>query len=140
MAPHFSGGGFKMSQYMPLIFQKFFRKAEIPVPGLCLFYDKFLRYPSGPACQQVNPVGQQYGLVNVVGNKQGGQMDFVHHLQIPVMDGFFGQHIQCGKWLIQQGHAAGKQIRPKQSRPLAHAPDSWAGYFFWVPSRPNCRK
>ena len=49
-------------------------------------------------------------------------MDFVHHLQIPVMDGFFGQHIQCGKWLIQQGNAAGKQIRPKQSRPLAHAP------------------
>ena len=106
MAPRFSDGGFKMSQYMPLIFQKFFRKAEIPVPGLCLLYDEFLCYPSGPACQQVYPVGQQYGLVNVVGNKQGGQMDLIHHLQIPVMDGFLGHHVQCGKGFVQQRHAA----------------------------------
>ena len=104
MAP--SDCPFKMFQYMPLIFQKFCRKAEIPVPGLCLLYDEFLCYPSGPACQQVYPVGQQYGLVNVVGNKQGGQMDLIHHLQIPVMDGFLGHHVQCGKGFVQQRHAA----------------------------------
>lgn len=48
MAPRFSDGGFKMSQYMPLIFQKFFRKAEIPVVAFrakCKIFSRHLQKP-----------------------------------------------------------------------------------------------
>ena len=66
---------------------------EFGIAGLRRVNDDFLRDAAGIAGQQIDAVGEQNGLVDVVGDEQRGQPDLLHHIQKPAVDGTFGQGI-----------------------------------------------
>ena len=64
-------------------------------------------YPSGTAGQHNDPVTEIDGLINIMGDKQGGQINMLHNLQIPLMHTGLGQRVQGTERLIQKGNSAG---------------------------------
>ena len=41
-----------------------------------------------------------------MGNKQGGQINVLHNVQVPFVHAGFGQSIQCTEGLVQKGNTA----------------------------------
>ena len=65
-----------------------------------------------------------------MGHKQGGEVNLLHDLQIPVMNCAFGQHVQGRERFIQQSHFLGKKIGAQKSRSLFHAAGQLGRIFF----------
>ena len=95
------------------------------MPGPRLLDDHLVLRP--PVHEEIDAVGEEDGLVDIMGNEQGGQTDLIHDLQIPLVHRAFGQGIQGGEGLVQQGHILGEQVGSQQGGPLAHTAGELGG-------------
>ena len=73
-------------------------------------------------------------------DKQGGKLNLFHHLQIPVMNCAFGQHVQGREGLIEKGNLFGKEIGPQQSSSLLHTAGKLGRIFFLGAFKTKLRK
>ena len=59
-------------------------------------------FDNGPGLgrQDVDPMAQVDGFVDIMADKEGGELDFFHNLQIPVVHFGLGNGIQFGEGLV----------------------------------------
>ncbi|MNC41047.1 hypothetical protein D3C75_897950 [compost metagenome] len=77
--------------------------------------------PAGPGGEDINIVGQVYGLIDIVGDEQHCFAEIRPDLQKPILHGQPGLGIQSAEGLVQKDDIPVVQQGAQQRRPLPHA-------------------
>ena len=67
------------------------------------------------------PINYIQPAFDVVRDKEGRQLDFLHDVEIPFVNRTFRDRVKCAERLVKKRDSVRAKIRPKKRRALSHA-------------------